>query len=75
MFTGTHKTQRMASVSTLLGQYHKDGNEFLNHNEMGDETRVSIVNVKSKEQSKQWMHIHSQNRPKFFNEHRLPARS
>jgi hypothetical protein len=31
MLMGVHKTQRMASASTFLVQYHKDGCEFLNH--------------------------------------------
>jgi hypothetical protein len=47
--------QRLASALTFLGQYHKDGNEFLNHNVhiTGDETWVSFVKVETKEQSKQ----------------------
>jgi hypothetical protein len=32
----------------------------------GDETWVSFVNVETKEQSKQWMHIHSSNKLKMF---------
>jgi hypothetical protein len=32
--------------------------------EWRDETWVSFVNVETKEQSKQWMHTHSQNKPK-----------
>jgi hypothetical protein len=32
----------------------------------GDETWVSFVNVKTKEQSKQWVHAHSPNKPKKF---------
>jgi hypothetical protein len=45
----------------FLEQYHKDGDKFLNHivQVTGDETWVSFVNVKTKEQSKQWMHTHS----------------
>jgi hypothetical protein len=45
---------------TFLEQYHKDGDEFLNHvvQVTGDETWVSSVNVETKEQSKQWMHTH-----------------
>jgi hypothetical protein len=31
-----------------------------------DETWVSSMNVGTKEQSKQWMHTHSQNKPKKF---------
>jgi hypothetical protein len=36
MFTGAHKMQRIASALTFLEQYHKDGNEFLNHIVTGD---------------------------------------
>jgi hypothetical protein len=61
MLTGTHKTQRTALVLALLGKYHKDSNEFLSHNETGDETWVTFANVKSKQQSKavgEHIHIH-----------------
>jgi hypothetical protein len=42
----------------LLEQYHKDGDEFLNHivRVTGEETWVSFVNVETKEQSKKWIH-------------------
>jgi hypothetical protein len=35
----------------FLEQYHKDGDEFLNHiiQERGDEPWVSVVNVETKE--------------------------
>jgi hypothetical protein len=52
MLTLAHETQRMASASTLLQQYHKDGDVFLNHIITGDEIWVSYVNVENKEQSK-----------------------
>jgi hypothetical protein len=57
----------------FLEQYHKDGDEFLSHilQVTGDGTRISLVNVETKEQSKQWMHIHSQNEPKILNQHCL----
>jgi predicted nucleic acid-binding protein len=44
----------------FLEQYHKDGNQFLNHIMWvtGDETWVSFVYVETKEQSKQLIHIH-----------------
>jgi len=32
----------------------------------GDETWVKFVNAQTKEQSKQWMHTHSPNKPKKF---------
>jgi hypothetical protein len=39
----------------FLERYHEDGNEFLNHivRVTGNETWVSFVNVKTKEQSEQ----------------------
>jgi hypothetical protein len=45
----------------FLEQYHKDGNEFLNHfiQVTGDKTWVSFVIYEIKEQSKQWMNTHS----------------
>jgi acyl-CoA thioesterase len=48
--------------------YHKDGDEFLTHivRVTGDETSVSFVNVETKEQSRQWIHTHSLNKPKKF---------
>jgi hypothetical protein len=32
----------------------------------GDETWVSFVNVGCQEQSKEWMHTHPSNKPKYF---------
>jgi hypothetical protein len=32
----------------------------------GDETWVSLMNIETKEQSRQWMHTHSPNKPKKF---------
>jgi acyl-CoA thioesterase len=54
---GMHKIQRMALALTLLEQYHKEGDEFLNHTVQvtGDKTWTSFVNVETKEQSKQWI--------------------
>jgi hypothetical protein len=48
--------QMQGPALTFLGQYHKDGNEFLSHIIIGDVTWVSFVNVETKEQSNQWMH-------------------
>jgi hypothetical protein len=52
----------------FLEWYHKGGTEFLNHivPATGDEAWVSFVNAETKEQSKKWMHTHSQNQPKNF---------
>jgi hypothetical protein len=48
----------MASDLPFLGQYHRDGYEFLNHivRVAGHESWVSLGSVETKEQSKQWMH-------------------
>jgi hypothetical protein len=58
----------MASALNVLVRYHKDGDAFLSHivQVTGDETFVSFVNVETKEQSKQWVHTHSPNKPKEF---------
>jgi hypothetical protein len=55
-------------VCRLFRAIPKDGDEFLNHivRVTGDETWVSYVNVEIKEQSKQWMHTHSPNKPQEF---------
>jgi chorismate-pyruvate lyase len=58
----------------FLEQYHKDSDELLNHIIRGDEIWVSFVNVETKEQSKQWMHTHSLNKPKNLNKLCLPKR-
>jgi histone-lysine N-methyltransferase SETMAR len=68
MLTDAHKMQRMPSALTFLDRYRKDGIQFLSHivRVTGDETSVSIVNAESIEQSKQWIHTHSSNKPKRF---------
>jgi hypothetical protein len=50
----------------FLERHYKDGDEFPNHivRATGDETWVSSMYVGTKEQSKQWMHTRSQNKPK-----------
>jgi hypothetical protein len=65
-----HKIQRMASALTYLEWYHKDSDEFHNHIVWvtDDETWVSSVNLKTKVQSMQWMHTHSPNKLKKFNQ-------
>jgi hypothetical protein len=52
----------------FLQQFHKDGDEFLNHivRVTGGETCVSFVNVETKKQLEHWMHSHSPNKPKKF---------
>jgi hypothetical protein len=51
---------------TFLERYQRGGDEFLNHivQVTGDGTWVLFVNVETKEQSKQWMHTHSPDKPK-----------
>ena len=68
MLTDVHKTQRMASASalTFLQRYHDEGDEFLDKIVTGDETWVKSVNVETKQQSQQWMHTHSPNKPRKF---------
>jgi hypothetical protein len=68
MPTGVHKMQRMTLALTFLERYDKDGSEFLSHiiRITSDETWLSFVNVETKEQSKQWIHTHSPNKPKKF---------
>jgi hypothetical protein len=69
MLTGAHKTERMASFGfDFLERCHRDGDEFLNHivRVIGDETWVSFVNAETKKQSKQWMHMHTPNKPNKF---------
>jgi len=64
--TDFHKTQRMGSVLTFLQRYWEEGDEFLDRIMTGDKTWVQFVNAETKEQSKQWMHSCSPNRPKKF---------
>jgi hypothetical protein len=58
----------MASALAFLVQYHKDGNEFLDHiiQATGDEIQVSSVNVETIQQSKHWIHTHSPNKMKML---------
>jgi hypothetical protein len=60
----------------FLEQYHKYGDEFLNHivRVTGDETWVSFVKVETKEQSKQRIYTHSPKEPKELKKRYLPAR-
>jgi hypothetical protein len=66
MLTDFHKTQRMVSALTFLQRYHDEGDEFLDKTVTGDETWVKFVNVETIEQSRQWMHTHSPNKPRKF---------
>jgi hypothetical protein len=65
---GYTQNAEMAWAFLFLEQYLKDGDRFLNHiiRVTGDETWVSVVNAETKDQSKQWMHTHSPNKPKKF---------
>jgi hypothetical protein len=63
---GCSQMQRMAL--TLSEPYYKDGDKFIKHivYVTADETWISFVNVETKEQSKQWMHTHSPDKLKRF---------
>jgi hypothetical protein len=53
MFTGAHKTQRMALAQTFLYRAILERLWWIfNHTVTGDKTWLSFVNVKTKEQSK-----------------------
>jgi len=56
----------MGSALTFLQHYWVEGDEFLDRIVIGDETWVQFVNADTKEQSKQWMYMHSPNKPKKF---------
>jgi len=47
----------------FLQRYWEEDDEF-DRIVSGDETWVQLVNAETKEQSKQWMHMHSPNKPK-----------
>lgn len=64
--TDVHKAQRMSSALTFLQRYSDEGAAFLGKIVTGDETWVQFVNAETKEQSKQWMHTNSPNKPKKF---------
>ena len=54
----------MGSALTFLLRYWEEGDAFLDRVVTGDETWVHFVNAETKEQSKQWMHTQSPNKPK-----------
>ena len=56
----------MGSAFTFLQRYWEEGDEFLDRIVTGDETWVQFVNAETKDQSEQWMHTHSTNKPKKF---------
>jgi len=56
----------MGSALMFLQRYWEEGDKFLDRIVTGDETWVQFVNAETKEQSKQWMHTHSPNKPKKF---------
>jgi len=51
---------------TFLQRYWEIEDEFLDRIVTCDEIWVKFVNAETKEQSKQWMHTHSPNKPKKF---------
>jgi hypothetical protein len=76
MLTGMHKTQTMVSALTFLERYHKDGDEFLDHivRATAVETRVSSVNVGTKEQLRRGCTCICQTSRISLNKRCLPAR-
>ena len=64
--TEFHKTQRMGSALMLLRRFWEETDEFLDRIVTGDKSCVQFVDAETKEQSKQWMHMHSPNKPKKF---------
>jgi hypothetical protein len=74
---GAFRMQVMALALTFIERYHKDGDEFLCHilQVTDDGTWVSFVNVETIEQSKQWIHTHSPNKPKSVNKCCLSGRN
>jgi len=64
--TDFHKTQRIGSALTFLQRYWEEGDEFLDRIVTGDETWAQFMNAETKEQFKQWMHMHAPNKPKKF---------
>jgi histone-lysine N-methyltransferase SETMAR len=61
-----HRTQRMASALSFLTRFNDEGGDFLKSIVTGDETWVLYDTPETKEQSKQWMHTSSPNKPKKF---------
>jgi hypothetical protein len=76
MFTGVHKTQRMASASAFLERYHKDGNEFVNLIIGGtdDETWFSFMNVETKSSQSSGCALIHQTSQKSLNNCCLPRK-
>ncbi|KAJ8891596.1 hypothetical protein PR048_004124 [Dryococelus australis] len=66
MLTDINKELRMTSALTFLLRYADTGEEFLNQIVTGDETWIHFDNEETKLQSQQWIHTHSQNKPKKF---------
>jgi hypothetical protein len=56
----------------ILERYHKVDDEFLSHIVTGNETWALIVNIEIEEQSKQWIHTHSRNKPQKLNKLCMP---
>jgi histone-lysine N-methyltransferase SETMAR len=66
MLSDTHKTRRMTSALTFLERYHNEGEDFLKSIVTGDETWILHDTPETKQQSQQWMHTNSPNKPKKF---------
>jgi len=66
MLTDNHKNKRMAAALTFLDRYSTEGEGFLKSIVTGDETWILYDTPETKDQSKQWMHTSSPNKPKKF---------
>ncbi|KAL4119599.1 hypothetical protein QTP88_012398 [Uroleucon formosanum] len=65
MLTDQHKEQRMSSGREFLNRYRQDGDDLFFHIVTGDETWISYINPKSKQQSMKWRHSTSPKPKKF----------
>ncbi|KAL4092199.1 hypothetical protein QTP88_026740 [Uroleucon formosanum] len=65
MLTYQHKEQRMSSGREFLNRYQQDGDDLFFHIVTSDETWISYINPKSKQQSMQWRHSTSPKPKKF----------
>jgi len=63
--TEEHKRNRQHICSSLLEQYNREGDSFLNRIITGDETWVHHYEPETKRQSMQWKHTSSPSSKKF----------
>ncbi|XP_023727372.1 histone-lysine N-methyltransferase SETMAR-like [Cryptotermes secundus] len=63
--TDEHKLKNVLSFRAFMTCYHAEGEEFLVHTFMGDETWVHYYEPESKRQSMEWQHTSSPSKKKF----------